>query len=86
MRWDGRRSRWRRSNPWEARFGDVGAYQVAQVHAWRGEPEPALDWLDRAYRQRDPGLVQVKYDPLLGAVRASPRYRALLTRMGLPVD
>jgi tetratricopeptide (TPR) repeat protein len=33
-----------------ARFGSTSAYQVAEVHAYRGEADKALDWLNRAYR------------------------------------
>ena len=32
------------------------AYQIAQVFAWKNERAQALDWLERAYRQRDGGL------------------------------
>jgi TolB-like protein/cytochrome c-type biogenesis protein CcmH/NrfG len=32
------------------------AYQIALVYAWRNQRAPALDWLERAYRQRDGGL------------------------------
>ena len=28
----------------------TGAYQIAQVYAWRNERAQALDWLERAYR------------------------------------
>lgn len=46
-------------------YGDVGAYQVAQVHGARGEAAPAFEWLERAYTQRDPGIFWTKVDPLL---------------------
>ncbi len=59
------------------------AYQIAQVFAWRNERAQALDWLERAYRQRDGGLEGIKTDPLLSNVRTEPRYRALLQRMKL---
>jgi len=59
------------------------AYQIAQVYAWRNERAQALDWLERAYRQRDGGLEGIKTDPLLSNVRTEPRYRALLQKMNL---
>ena len=31
------------------------AYQIAEVYAYRGEPDKAFEWLDRAYEQRDAG-------------------------------
>jgi adenylate cyclase len=61
------------------------AYQIAQVYAWRNERAQALDWLERAYRQRDGGLESIKTDPLLNNVRTEPRYRALLQKMNLPL-
>jgi len=65
-------------------YGFNAAYQIAQAYAWRGQPDQAFEWLDRAYVQRDGGLAELKYDPLLRRLRSDPRYRALLNRMGLP--
>jgi TolB-like protein len=60
------------------------AYQIADVYAWRGENDQAFAWLNRAYAQRDGGLTQVKFDPLLGSLRSDPRYSAFLRKMKLP--
>jgi TolB-like protein len=60
------------------------AYQIAEVHSWRGETDMAFEWLDRAYAQRDGGLALIKIDPLLASLRKDPRYAALLTKLGLP--
>src|ERR1035441_424375 len=60
------------------------AYQVAEVYAWRSEPDNAFAWLDRAYTQRDGGMAELKYDPLLAKLRGDPRYAAMLKRMNLP--
>ena len=65
-------------------YGYNAAYQVAQAYAWRGQKDEAFQWLDRAFAQRDGGLAEVKYDPLLRGLRKDPRYRALLSKMGLP--
>ena len=62
------------------------AYQVGEAYAWRGEKEKALQWLERAYAQRDPGLSSLKTDVLLRALRGEPRLNALLRRMNLPPD
>ena len=63
----------------------IGAYQIAEVYAFRGEVDKAFEWLERAYAQRDGGLSYVKADPLLDNVRADPRYTALLKKMRLPL-
>ena len=60
------------------------AYQIAEVHAWRGEKDQALDWLERAYRQHDGGLTYLAYDRYFAGLRGDPRFRALLTRLKLP--
>ncbi|MCX7043100.1 MAG: protein kinase [Gammaproteobacteria bacterium] len=65
-------------------YGHNAAYQVAQAYAWRGQKDEAFQWLDRAFAQRDGGLAEVKYDPLLRSLRKDPRYRELLGKMGLP--
>lgn len=65
--------------------GDQAAVQIAEVHAFRGEADEALRWLDRAYDQRDSGLVYLKGDPLFRNLEADPRFRAFLRKMRLPV-
>jgi hypothetical protein len=54
------------------------------VHAYRGEPDAALTWLERAYEQRDSGMVFLKVDPLLRDLHSNPRFRALMRKMNLP--
>ena len=69
------------------RFGDRAAWEIAQVHAWRGDRDGAFEWLDRAYAQHNIGLRVLKLrSPLLKNVRADSRYSALLARMNLPAD
>jgi hypothetical protein len=59
-------------------------YGVAEARAFRGEPDQAFEWLVKAYEARDPDLMFIKDDPLLGTLRGDPRYKALLRRMHLP--
>jgi TolB-like protein len=62
------------------------AYQTALIYARRNDADSAFAWLNRAYEMRDPGLANfVKGDPMLEALRADPRYPALLRKMKLPV-
>lgn len=60
------------------------AYQIAEVHAWRGETDEAFHWFERAWRQRDAGLAALKWDPYLGSLRNDQRYAKLLARVGIP--
>jgi serine/threonine protein kinase/tetratricopeptide (TPR) repeat protein len=66
--------------------GDTAAYQVAQAHAWWGEPDAAFEWLDRARLGHDTGVRYVKYDPFMKSLRKDPRYATFLTQMKLPLD
>ena len=63
--------------------GDDAAYQVAGVHAYRGDPERAFEWLEKTYAQRDPGLIYMKMDPLLQSLHSDPRWRPFLEKMRL---
>jgi TolB-like protein/DNA-binding winged helix-turn-helix (wHTH) protein/Flp pilus assembly protein TadD len=60
------------------------AYQIAEVYAYRGESDKSFEWLDHAYQQRDPGLPEVKSNPLFKNLRHDPRYTELLKMMRLP--
>jgi len=59
-------------------------YQTAQVYAWRGENDHALDWAERAYVERDPGLTWIEIDPFFRSLHDDARYKALLRKMSLP--
>ncbi len=67
-----------------AKYADTWALQIADVYAWRGQPDPAFNWLDRAYSQRDAGLPYIKLEPYLVKLRDDPRYGSLLKKLGLP--
>ena len=65
------------------KFASRDAYAIAEVHAYRQEVEDAFQWLDRAYRQHDPGMPNIKVDPLLRSLHNDQRFKAMLARMGL---
>jgi TolB-like protein len=60
------------------------AYQIAQVCAYRREADKSFEWLERAYKQRDAGLADIKTDPLLKNLHHDARYTELLKKMHLP--
>jgi len=64
---------------------EIGAYQIAEVHAFRGEAVEAFAWLERAYAQRDSGVAYVKGDPFLKNLEADPRLEAFLKKLRLPL-
>ena len=60
------------------------AFQIAEVYAFRGETDQAFAWLDRAYRQRDSGLPEMKTSPLMKSLLKDQRRAELLQKMRLP--
>src|SRR6266436_3927262 len=68
-----------------AKYHAGGAFQIAQVYAFRNQSDEAFEWLDRAYAQRDSGLVGTKVDPLLKSLRKDRRYAAFLKKLNLPI-
>jgi tetratricopeptide (TPR) repeat protein len=65
-------------------FASDYAYQVAEVHAFRGEIDRSFEWLDRAYDQRDGGFVEFKGNPFFANLESDPRHAELLRKLGLP--
>ena len=70
----------------ESKYADVGAYNIAEIYAYRGQTDAAFSWLERAYRQRDSGMSAVRGDPLLQNLRKDPRFMAVLAKMKLDRD
>jgi pentatricopeptide repeat protein len=64
--------------------GDIGAYEIAFIHAALGEREQAFEWLERAYEVRDRGLLYLKVDPALDPLRSDRRFHELVRRMNFP--
>jgi TolB-like protein len=65
-------------------WGHAAAYQIAMLHAVRGEVDAGFEWLERAYAQRDPGLVNLACDsPFANALHADPRWLPFLRKMKL---
>ena len=67
-------------------FADTAAFQIAEVHAYRGDKDRAFEWLERARRQRDGGLSGMRRDPFLANLHSDPRWNAFLHTMGLADD
>lgn len=63
--------------------GDMAMW-IAEAHAFRGEKDAALSWLDRAYAQKDIFLWLIKGDPLFKNLYGDPRYKTFLRKMNLP--
>lgn len=62
----------------------VSPIYFTAVHTGLGEKAQALDWLEKAYQERNDRLVYLRQDPLADPLRSEPRFRELLRRIGLP--
>jgi serine/threonine-protein kinase len=62
----------------------VPAYPIALFYNGLGKRDEALAWLEKAYAQRDQGLVFLKVEPKWNKLRPEPRFQDLLRRVGLP--
>ena len=65
---------------------ELAAFQIAETYAYRGEKDKAFEWLERARRQRDPGLGGLHKDPLLENLYDDPRWNTFLRTMGVADD
>jgi TolB-like protein/DNA-binding winged helix-turn-helix (wHTH) protein/Tfp pilus assembly protein PilF len=63
--------------------GEVEAFLVAWPYIWLGEPEQALDWLERSFEARSPFLPNFTSEPYCDPLRTEPRFQALRRKMEL---
>jgi tetratricopeptide (TPR) repeat protein len=59
-------------------------FRMAVTHVVMGDTAQALDWLDRAFDERTPGLIYVHRDPVLVGMRDHPRIVRIARAMNLP--
>jgi tetratricopeptide (TPR) repeat protein len=68
----------------KAQSSYVPPYLIAVVHAALGEKDTAFQWLERAYRERDPHITSLALDHEVDSLRSDPRFAALIQRLKLP--
>lgn len=61
----------------------VSPVTIAGAYVGLGCAEEALDWYERAYAERSPGLLYLRVEPLLDPLRGNSRFDALLSGVGL---
>ena len=62
----------------------VSPFRLAKVASRAGQREEAMQFLERAFQQRDPQLVHLQHEPDLDFLHADPRYWAIVKKMGMP--
>jgi tetratricopeptide (TPR) repeat protein len=68
----------------QAALGEVSAYQYAGIYAQWGDPARSREWLEKAMRIRDPGLIWLRNDPFLDPVRKEPWFKAIERELKFP--
>jgi tetratricopeptide (TPR) repeat protein len=63
--------------------GGLPAISVALTYLFAGDADNTLEWLERAYRERD-GQIPYLGLPIYDSIRSDPRFQDLLRRVGLP--
>jgi tetratricopeptide (TPR) repeat protein len=60
------------------------SYSIAQGYVALGQLDHAIEWLERAYRERDWAMIRIGVDPAMDPLRSDPRFQSLLRRMNFP--
>jgi TolB-like protein len=66
-----------------SRYGDSGAFQIAQIYALRKQPNEMFKWLDHGLAVRDPGVPTLRYAAFVKDYATDARFTALCGKMGL---
>ena len=64
-------------------MGESASFQIAVVYAQWGDADNAMNWLERGYVIRDPGLAYLGTYTLFDPIREDPRFQAFLRKMKL---
>ena len=67
-------------------YGDVSAFQIAEIYGYQNKPDHAFEWLDKAYLQRDGGLGTLLGNPWLKSIESDSRYTPFLIKMRLKAN
>jgi TolB-like protein/Flp pilus assembly protein TadD len=66
-----------------SRDGRDSAFSIALVHHGLGDTDKALDWLRKAYEERDFRMIRLLVDPTWDDLRDDPRFQQMLLAIGL---
>lgn len=84
---DGMPGFWRRWLEMDQRQADSAANPLRTALLWMciGDSARALDWIERAYERRDPGLIYLAAEQLFTPLHADPRFKRIVREMRLPM-
>ena len=61
----------------------VSPLSVAQIHIGLGDSERALEWIEKAFQERDTAIATLKTEPAYDSLRSTAQFRDLLRRLKL---
>ena len=62
----------------------VSAYNVAKIYASLGDKTPTFAWLEKAYDEHNPDLIELRREPCFDGMQSDPRFATLLHRINFP--
>jgi DNA-binding winged helix-turn-helix (wHTH) protein len=75
--------KWLQSQQGRIRSGQLDPCYIALVHAFLGDKDQALAWLQKASRDGSIDPTTLKFDPVFDSLRSDSRYLAILEHSGL---
>jgi tetratricopeptide (TPR) repeat protein len=60
----------------------VSPYNVARVYGAIDDKQRALEWLERAYQEHNPDLIELTREPSFASLRSDAKFRELMSRIG----
>ncbi len=64
--------------------GYVKALDYATAYAWGKDKEKTIEYLNKAYDERERSLTELKINKTWDFVRDDPRFKELVKRVGIP--
>jgi serine/threonine protein kinase/tetratricopeptide (TPR) repeat protein len=68
----------------EMKTRHVSPYKIASAYAWLGESDQAIEWLKKAFQERDINFLNLKIDPEFDHLRIDQRVVQLMHNVDLP--
>lgn len=63
--------------------GEAWGFQVATIHACRGERDEAFRWLERSYELHDTGIPAIRVTQYFRNIHSDPRWPRFMEKIGL---
>jgi TolB-like protein/Flp pilus assembly protein TadD len=65
-----------------AKCEEPASYNIAYAYAFRGEPDPAFAWLEKALQHKDGGMTELISQPMFAPLYKDPRWLPFLRKFG----